>query len=89
MENDFLVKLVKNTTYLEPLAKWCTEVWVFHLHMEQKTSFKYPRSGWFLDQPTALVAVDESVNSTWPFVVEGRRHGIEGHDVYGERFVYS
>ena len=73
LEANFLQKLVPDATFLEPLANGCTEVLVWHMHVEANPRFRYPK-GWVIPQPQNLVLAEKGSN--WRFVVHGKRHAI-------------
>jgi len=78
LETTFLQKLLPNVSMLEPLASRATEVLVWHTHQEASSAFPFPMK-WRLPQPREqqLVPADQE-GTVWPYVIEGRRHGIKG-----------
>lgn len=90
LENEFLKRFQESPDTIEVLSDGCTDVWVFHVHIEANQSFHYPR-GWYLEQPkpAELVPLENDRGQllvgmekySWPYVVNDTRHGLQGKTV--------
>ncbi|CAI7914542.1 unnamed protein product, partial [Closterium sp. NIES-54] len=89
LETTFLSRLLPSPTYLQPIARDATDVWVWHMHAEAEKTFQYPAKAWTLPQPDPqhLVRVAQE-GSEWPYIVDGQRYGFEDKKEPWPRFGY-
>ncbi|CAI5537379.1 unnamed protein product [Closterium sp. Naga37s-1] len=89
LETTFLSRLLPSPTYLQPIARDATDVWVWHMHAEAEKTFQYPAKAWTLPQPDPqrLVRVAQE-GSGWPYIVDGQRYGFEDKKEPWPRFGY-